>query len=116
MESTIASENDVQYQEQTNTYYTGCREDESPTTAIIRLVCTVLDREVTDLPPLHHTIETDALNALFQRRSGRSVGTTGKVMFEFAGCDVTYRSDGVVVVEPRDEVAPVRRGPTPDKR
>lgn len=115
MESTIASENDVQYQEQTNTYYTRCRKDESPTTAIVRLVCTVLDREVTDLPPLQHTIETEALDVIFQRMPGRADGPTGKVQFEFADCDVTYRNDGVVVVEPRDGVAPVRSGPGPKK-
>nr|WP_317176116.1 HalOD1 output domain-containing protein [Halovivax sp. KZCA124] len=49
--------------------------------------------ERVELPPLGRVIDPDALNELF---TGRSESTVAKVMFEYAGYDITVRGNGEV--------------------
>lgn len=65
--------------------------------------------EPTDLPPLYHAIDPDALDRLFAPGGPRM---RGEVSFEMAGCEVVVDGDGQVTAtpdEPDDENAPIGR-------
>jgi len=65
--------------------------DDPPSHAVARSVAAATDRVVVDLPPLYETIDTDALDHLFDR------GARVAVSFRYAGCDVTVTGLHVVV-------------------
>jgi len=60
---------------------------------VVDAVAAATGRDPTDLPPLHRSIDTDALDALTT-----DDGTTLAVSFSYAGTDVLLGSDGVVDV------------------
>lgn len=66
------------------------REHDSPCTAIVEVVAEATGREPTDLPPLYESIETDALDALVSTSTDAST----RVTFDYAGVEVTVRSNG----------------------
>lgn len=75
------------------------KDDTEPlSVAIVDTVAAVTDERVTDLEPLHYTINTDALERLFESRAAgdRSGGT---VTFEYNDCLVTVSADGEIRVE-----------------
>lgn len=69
---------------------------------VIDAVAEATDSDPTDVGPLYHVVDPDALDRLFSptRRGGR---TEGYVQFAFGGCDVVVRGDGEVEVTRRDE-------------
>ena len=75
---------------------------------VIDAVADATDSEPTDVGPLYHVIDPDALDRLFSptRRGGR---TEGYVTFAFGGCDVMVRGNGSVEVSPLDGESPHAR-------
>lgn len=69
-------------------------------TTVILSVAQALDAEVLSLPPLNDVVDPDALNALFGPRGDGVPRTGGQVNFVVADCEVTVRSEGIVVVVP----------------
>ncbi|WP_290813804.1 HalOD1 output domain-containing protein [Halovivax sp.] len=80
------------------------RSNESLCVTIASAVADVLGTEVTELEPLHYTIDTDALERLFEPRPS-GPRTDGVIAFEYQGCTVDVSADGEVVVETARSVA-----------
>ena len=67
-----------------------------PATAAVEAVADATGREPTKLEPLVRAVDPDALNALFDGRAPAQGETA--VSFGYAGCDVTVRGTGTIVV------------------
>jgi len=76
-------------------------EEQSTSQRVISAVAEETGKEPTEVGPLYHVIDPDALDRLFSatRGSGRN---QGHVEFTFAGCDVVVHGDGEVEVTQRD--------------
>lgn len=76
-------------------------EGQSTSQRVITAVADETGKDVTEVGPLYHVIDPDALDRLFSatRGSGRN---QGYVEFTFAGCDVTVRGNGEVEVTQRE--------------
>ncbi|WP_233562771.1 HalOD1 output domain-containing protein [Haloarcula sp. Atlit-120R] len=61
--------------------------------AIVEAVAAATNEEMTDLPPLHETIEASALNTLLDRQS-----SSVAVSFQYAGTDISVAEDGGIEV------------------
>lgn len=67
--------------------------------AIALAVADATDTDVTELEPLHYTINADALDRLFEPRvNGHRAG--GSVTFAYSGCEVTVNAGGSIDVSP----------------
>ncbi|WP_207589028.1 HalOD1 output domain-containing protein [Halomontanus rarus] len=73
-------------------------DDEPLSVAVADAVATFTDTEVTELEPLHYSINADALERLFEPRPD-GVRSGGSVTFSYNECQVTVGSSGEVVVE-----------------
>lgn len=69
----------------------------SPSTAVIEAVATATDSEPEALETLNEYVDTDALDALFQRDSGKRSDSTLSISFTYDGVAVTVGASGVVV-------------------
>lgn len=65
-----------------------------PSTAVVKGVVAVTNVEPTEGPQLYEYVAPDALDQIFAGRDG------GKVLFEYAGCQVTILNDTAVIVDP----------------
>ncbi|SDK34569.1 HalOD1 output domain-containing protein [Natronorubrum texcoconense] len=65
-------------------------------TTVALAVSAATDTPVDELPPLYTVIDPDALNAIFQPRTGRAQNGT-QLSFTIAGCAVSIRDDTVTV-------------------
>lgn len=65
---------------------------------IATAVAEVVDEPVTELEPLHYTIDTDALERLFEPRANGH-RASGTVSFSYQGCTVSVSAAGEVVVD-----------------
>ena len=72
-------------------------------------VAAVSDTDPTDLPPLHGTVDTDALNRLFEEPAREPSGSRRVLCFSFAGWNVFVRDDGRIRV--CDPTGPDDRSP-----
>lgn len=72
----------------------------SPSVAIVETVSEASDRDPTELPTLHDTVDTDALDALCTGSTSDADSIT--VSFVYANYDVTVLGDGAVIVEAVD--------------
>lgn len=67
-------------------------------TAVLVRVAQAHSVDVAALPPLHHVIEPDVLNALFTPRlNGEERSGAITVTFEYAGCRIQIRSPETIV-------------------
>jgi hypothetical protein len=66
-----------------------------PALAIVDAVATATGRAPTDLPPLQHTVDPDAVDALLTADS-----SSVEMCFTYAGTEVLARGEGVVEVRP----------------
>ncbi|ARS90313.1 HalOD1 output domain-containing protein [Natrarchaeobaculum aegyptiacum] len=93
----------IYHDERRGTYHVWCDEGEYDpvSTAIVAAVAAIRDVEPETLEPFADSVDPDALNALHghwtQRESESAAGT---ITFAYAGCSVTVRADGEVVVDP----------------
>jgi hypothetical protein len=65
------------------------------------LLCTVAEVEgcyFTDLPLLHETLDTDALDALFSLETDKSSQFAGTLMFEYSDSFISIWSDRSVTI------------------
>jgi len=72
--------------------------DEPLSVAVADAVATFLDEDITELEPLHYSINADALERLFEPRVN-GLRPNGSVSFEYSECLVTVTADGEVRVE-----------------
>jgi hypothetical protein len=70
----------------------------APSTAVVGAVSTVADEDPLNIEPLHSTVDTDALNAIFANNK-RGEGNT-HARFSVEGYSVTLSSYGCVTVQP----------------
>lgn len=73
-------------------------DDEPLSVAVADAVATFRDHAVTELEPLHYSINADALERLFEPRAN-GVRSAGSVTFEYSDCLVTVAADGEIRVE-----------------
>lgn len=71
---------------------------------VIEAVAETTGDDLTEVGPLYHAIDPDALDRLFEPTGGSS-RTGGYVEFEFAGCEIVVRGNGEIEVTER-ETAP----------
>jgi len=71
-----------------------------PSAAVVTAVADAEGVDETDLPPLFHAIDPDALDALFDSSTEppHATGTTGSITFHYHGYDVTVTANGRVEV------------------
>lgn len=74
------------------------REQYTPSERVVRVVADEADVDALDLPPLHYTIDTDALDDAIAKLE------TGSVTFDYAGLTVTVGGDGTVDVSDESTV------------
>jgi hypothetical protein len=75
------------------------RTTERASVRVVRAVARSRDVDVTDLPPLHDVVDTEALDALFgPRASGETPSEGVTVRFRYAGHEVVLRSESGVEV------------------
>ncbi|AFK19738.1 hypothetical protein E6P09_01470 [Haloferax mediterranei ATCC 33500] len=76
---------------------------------VVSATAQLIDKDVSELPPLSETIDPDALSRLFAPLSrepasgepivrGSKGSARGRVRFRYAACDVTVWADGTVMV------------------
>lgn len=70
------------------------RQTESVGMAVVSTVAAVSNTDPKEMEPLHHVIDTDALDAVFHP------GSHGRATFSYSGYEVTVRSDGEITVAP----------------
>jgi hypothetical protein len=81
--------------------------DGAPSTAVISLAAKITEQSATDLRPLHHVVDTDALDRLVRHRpSGPS---RNERFVEFTYADLTIRLSSSSVIE-----VTLPRGENPD--
>lgn len=73
--------------------------DDALSVTVAKVVSVVAGVPPTELEPLHHVVDTDALETLFQPLDGETRPENSYVSFPFSGHNVTVYADGVVVVE-----------------
>lgn len=66
----------------------------SLSTAIVRHVAAEKDMAPTDLKPLYEVIDSDALELLFDPAMDGMSRTSGRVVFEYSGCQVIVTGTG----------------------
>lgn len=76
-------------------------EREAVALAVVDTVATFTGKDTTELKPLSLTIDTDALNALFDP-TGKSDRGAGYVQFTYEGCLIEVSADGTLAVTELD--------------
>ena len=76
--------------------YVGHSEGVPATTRVIEAVASASDTDATELPPLHDSVDTDALNVLFDS-GGPESDRSLRVSFVYDGYAVRIDRDGVAV-------------------
>src|SRR6056297_2389096 len=72
-------------------------DDEPLSVTVADAVATFTGVDVTDLEPLHYSINADALERLFEPRAD-GLRADGSVTFEYSDCRVTVTADGEIRV------------------
>lgn len=90
-------------------------EERSTSQRVITAVAEETGNDPTEVGPLYHVIDPDALDRLFAatRGNGRN---QGHVEFVFAGCDVVVSGEGQVEVTEREPAAENTNGSDPTVR
>lgn len=78
--------------------------DESAVASVVETVAEATGDDPVEMRPLYHVVDADALDAVFQPSSPGAT-SSGRVDFEFNGCDVTVHADGRTVVSARENSA-----------
>lgn len=72
-------------------------EIERPSLAVIEAIAELTDRDIRELPPLQHSLDVEAFDALITRRQ-TNPGTDIQVSFRYEGYIITVEADGSIVV------------------
>lgn len=73
-------------------------DDEPLSVAVADAVATFQNEDVTELEPLHYSINADALERLFEPRAD-GLRSSGSVTFEYSDCLVTVTGDGEIRID-----------------
>jgi hypothetical protein len=73
-------------------------DDEPLSVAVADAVATFKNEDVTELEPLHYSINADALERLFEPRAD-GLRSGGSVTFEYSDCLVTVTGDGAIRID-----------------
>ncbi|QLK26402.1 hypothetical protein HYG81_01925 [Natrinema zhouii] len=73
-------------------------DDEPLSVAVADAVATFRNKDVTELEPLHYSINADSLERLFEPRAN-GLRSGGSVTFEYSNCLVTVTADGEIRVD-----------------
>jgi hypothetical protein len=76
--------------------------DEPVTSAVVRPVSAVVGKEPRSLQPLERVVDTDALDALFEKRLNGEPRPGGRLSFVYAECRVTVDNGEYLTVSPLD--------------
>lgn len=71
------------------------RQSDDPSVALVEAVAAETDRTATDLPPLQHTIDPDALDALLTGNRSSAVS----ISFRYADAVVSIHRNGSIEVK-----------------
>jgi hypothetical protein len=74
--------------------------DESVSSAVVRAVSAVEDREPCSLQPLADVLNPDALDELFTSRPGGRSRTGGRIAFVYSNCRVTIDNGEYLTLQP----------------
>lgn len=77
-------------------YVTQLAEEERVSEGVLRAVAAVSNRPLLELPPLHESVDADALDRLFD-----PAPVNGRLQFEYAGYGVTVEPERIRVHERR---------------
>ena len=70
--------------------------DETPSEGVVVAVSAVANRTPTSLEPLYRSVDTDALDRLFDRRAGNADPRTLDLTFEYEGYTVNVTGDAEI--------------------
>ncbi|PCR90282.1 HalOD1 output domain-containing protein [Natrinema ejinorense] len=73
-------------------------DDEPLSVAVAEAVATFRNEAVTEIEPLHYSINADALERLFEPRAN-GLRSGGSVTFEYSDCLVTVTAGGEIRIE-----------------
>lgn len=71
------------------------RQSGHPSVALVEAVAAATDRTATDLPPLHHNIDPDALDALLAGEQSSTVS----ISFRYADTAVRVNGNGSIEIQ-----------------
>jgi hypothetical protein len=80
--------------------------DEPVSTAVVRAVSAAEGREPSSLPPLGDVLDTEALDALFDRRADGTGRTGGRLSFVYSTCRMTVDNGEYLTFEVLDGPCP----------
>lgn len=102
---TTTTEDAITYDSKTNTYQFSPEwwHGKTLSTAVSMGVAAVTNTTPTDLDPLYETVDSDALNHLFDSMATEpSRHGYGQLTFSYHDCTVTVYSDGTIEITPLD--------------
>lgn len=73
---------------------------DSLTDAVVFAVAEATDSGPTDIEPLYHVVNPDALSQLFDSLAGGQPRSDGRIVFTMEGCEVVVHASGKVVATP----------------
>ncbi len=73
-------------------------DDQPLSVAVAEAVATFCNEDVTELDPLHYSINADALERLFEPRAD-GLRSSGSVTFGYCDCLISITADGEIRVE-----------------
>lgn len=79
--------------------------ESGPSVTLVEAVAAATDQTTTDLPPLHHSIDPDALDTLLT--AGQSAVT---VAFQYADVAVSVKGNGTIEIRLDEEPTEERAG------
>ncbi|GAA0201583.1 HalOD1 output domain-containing protein [Haladaptatus pallidirubidus] len=75
-------------------------DEENVTDGVVTAVGNATEMSMTEMTPLHESVDVDALNDLFSDNHDGSSRNQGRVRFTYCGCRIHILSTGRVLVEP----------------
>ena len=100
-DSPIDFDDEVRYDDRRGTYHVTLdrSRNDTPSVSIVLAIATIEGVDPTDLTPLDHHVDTDALDALFGSGDDRPTSLEGTLSFEYEGYQVTM-GEGEIVIDP----------------
>lgn len=89
-----------EYNPETGTYHI-YRTGDNPlpiSDIVVRTLAAVTGREPTEIEPLYHVVDPEALDALFQGESDSASNRIDHISFPLEGHEVTVYADGEIVI------------------
>ena len=72
-----------------------------PSRALVTAIGSITDTDVHSLPPLKNSIDTDALDAMFQLSQGGRISPDAQLTFNYYDNQITVKASGIITIQPR---------------